>query len=259
MTSILEPMLNYIARGPIEVIFSGTWAEGSMTYADMVFNMVKKVLHLPGVGSEKDAAAAAELATALFAHATPPVADAWLPAYFAEFWTRVAEVETSDLRQALLVAFATQMWYNPELFLRCTEQRGVTIQLFEVWMQKLSSLRRLKHRKVALLGLVQLLRMAFAQALPANLAQGLPHLVTTLAVQSKETLRLREKAASRRQDEDTESEDGTAEPGQMDQVLRKLQMASDNDDNEDNDSEALSDEGFDGMVHAAGGKLLDLN
>ncbi|OLQ03118.1 hypothetical protein AK812_SmicGene13967 [Symbiodinium microadriaticum] len=117
----------------------------------------------------------------------------------------------------------------------------------------------LSGSRVALLGLVQLLRMAFAQALPANLAQGLPHLVTTLAVQSKETLRLREKAASRRQDEDTESEDGTAEPGQMDQVLRKLQMASDNDDNEDNDSEALSDEGFDGMVHAAGGKLLDLN
>ncbi|CAE7801621.1 unnamed protein product, partial [Symbiodinium sp. CCMP2592] len=218
MTSILEPMLNYIARGPIEILFSGTWAEGSMTYADMVFNMVKKVLHLPGVGSEKDAAAAAELATALFAHATPPVADAWLPAYFGEFWTRVAEVETSDLRQALLVAFATQMWYNPELFLRCTEQRGVTTQLFEVWMQKISSLRRLKHRKVALLGLVQLLRMGCAQALPANLAQGLPHLVTTLAVQSKETIRLREKAASRPNDEDTDSEeDGTAEPGQMDQ------------------------------------------
>jgi len=259
MTSILEPMLNYIARGPIEIIFSGTWAEGSLTYADMVFNMVKKVLHLPGVGSEKDAAAAAELATALFAHATPPVADAWLPAYFGEFWTRVAEVETSDLRQALLVAFATQMWYNPELFLRCTEQRGVTTQLFEVWMQKISSLRRLQHRKVALLGLVQLLRMGCVQALPANLVQGLPHLVTTLAVQSKETIRLREKAASRPNDEDTDSEDGTAEPGQMDQVLSKLQMASDNDDNEDNDSEALSDEGFDSMVHAAGGKLLDLN
>ncbi|CAE7303064.1 unnamed protein product [Symbiodinium natans] len=261
MTNILEPMLNYVARGPVEVIFSGTWSEGNMTYADMVFNMVKKVLHMPGVGSEKDAAAATELATALFAHAAPPVADAWLPAYFAEFWKRVSEVETRDLRQALLVAFATQMWYNTELFLRCTEQSGVTAQLFEVWMNKIGSLKRLRHRKVALLGLVQLLRMGCAQALPANLAQGLPHLVCTLAVQSKETLRLRHKAASRPdEEEDTDSEDGTADQGQVDQVLRKLQMASENDDdNEDNDSEALSDEGFDGMVHAAGGKLVDLN
>eukprot|EP00434_Breviolum_minutum_P018812 symbB.v1.2.016593.t1/scaffold1264.1/size127839/2 len=84
MGNFLEPLLNYVARGT-NVILTQSWAEGNRNYCEMIFCMVKKVLHLPGLGAEQDAAAAADLGASLFAHAAPPAADAWLGAYLCEF------------------------------------------------------------------------------------------------------------------------------------------------------------------------------
>ncbi|CAK9103003.1 unnamed protein product, partial [Durusdinium trenchii] len=176
MGSILDPLLNYIARGPVDVILSGSWTEGNMSYAEMVFCMVKKVhewtspsasppviylrwtsgqssslevLQVGGLGAEQDAAAAVELGSAIFIYAAPPAADNWLAPYLCEFWTRLSgEIGTTELRRALLVAFATLLWYNPERFLQCTEETGFSAQIFEAWLQKISVVQRLRHRKV---------------------------------------------------------------------------------------------------------------
>ncbi|CAK9033724.1 unnamed protein product [Durusdinium trenchii] len=253
MGSILDPLLNYIARGPVDVILSGSWTEGNMSYAEMVFCMVKKVLQVGGLGAEQDAAAAVELGSAIFIYAAPPAADNWLAPYLCEFWTRLSgEIGTTELRRALLVAFATLLWYNPERFLQCTEETGFSAQIFEAWLQKISVVQRLRHRKVTLLALLQLFRLGCAQALPSSVAQGLPHLLRALAMQSKEIIRLRQKGSNNDDEsEHSQSEDEDVKGAAVEEILQKLQKLPDNVD--DDNSEAESE--LEGME--PDGKIID--
>eukprot|EP00931_Biecheleriopsis_adriatica_P045592 TRINITY_DN26108_c0_g5_i1.p1 TRINITY_DN26108_c0_g5~~TRINITY_DN26108_c0_g5_i1.p1 ORF type:complete len:1079 (-),score=273.42 TRINITY_DN26108_c0_g5_i1:117-3332(-) len=247
MTNLLEPLLNYIARGPPAAFLGSSWAEVGMSYPDMIFDMVKKVLHTPGIGAEKDGEASVELASALFEFTTSPAVDNWLPRYFNELWTRMSSVETSDLRRAILLTFATMIWYNAELFLRCAEEKGCTAQIFEVWAQKISTIRRLKDRKVMLLGKTRLLQLGCAQGLPQTVAQGLPHVVRMLGQQTQEIIRLRQKqdAGGLDEEDDSASEaDEESKEQQLQKVLGKLEMAQDesgDDNSEDDDDEEFGD------------------
>ncbi|CAJ1346791.1 unnamed protein product [Effrenium voratum] len=420
----------YMARGPVEVILTGSWPEarllGNMTYAEMIFCMVKKVVHVEGIGAEKDAAAAVELGAGLFVYASPPAADAWLAPYLFEFWRRpqakqhesptaevhveagwwdqlvwnaaetlgsaraalvgaedAAEVgeaprsveelvqrlradydrnyfltgdvdaavytedcefadpftsfrgrqrfvqnlknlaggfitnfkvklldfdskpqakagaetsdvlvtsrlrvqlelalpwspvlgwvwgvehrcrgpqrrnlecdgersrlpnsETSDLRRAILVGFAQMLWYNPELFLRATEERNCSAQLLEAWMQKISLVKRRQHRKVTLLALLQLFRLGCAQALPASVSPGLPHLLRAIAIQSKALLQGAARKPQRAPRPEAADSDGEEDAGKLEEVLEKLRTASaaadgseDGSESEESDSE----------------------
>merc|ERR1719203_1239292 len=73
MKELLPPLQNYIARGPVEAFFSGAWAEGGMTYPDMIFGMFKKVVHQTGIGSEPDCAAAVQLGACIFQSCSAPL------------------------------------------------------------------------------------------------------------------------------------------------------------------------------------------
>eukprot|EP00933_Yihiella_yeosuensis_P041817 TRINITY_DN36216_c2_g2_i2.p1 TRINITY_DN36216_c2_g2~~TRINITY_DN36216_c2_g2_i2.p1 ORF type:complete len:288 (+),score=75.57 TRINITY_DN36216_c2_g2_i2:212-1075(+) len=222
-----------------------------MTYPDMIFDMVRKVSATPGVGAERDAASAVELGSALFEHCTTPVVDGWLPRYFDVFSQRLGTAETTDLKKAILLSFATMLWYNAELFLRCTEEKGCTRQVFEVWMQRINIIRSLHDRKVMLLGKVRIFQLGCVQGLPESVVAGLPHLLHMVALQSKEIIRLRQKKASGEDtdsDEETESEDDAAgKPKKIDQVLNKLAMAQEPDSDEDEGDDVDEDDDLYGL------------
>eukprot|EP00913_Durusdinium_trenchii_P028817 g27022.t1 len=97
--------------------------------------------------------------------------------------------------------------------------------------------------QVTLLALLQLFRLGCAQALPSSVAQGLPHLLRALAMQSKEIIRLRQKGSNN----DDESEHSAA----VEEILQKLQKLPDNVD--DDNSEAESE--LEGME--PDGKIID--
>ncbi|CAE8626213.1 unnamed protein product [Polarella glacialis] len=271
MCNLVQPMLNYMARGPTQVFLSGTWAEAGMTYPDMLFDMVRKVVHTPGIGAEENAGSSVELAAALFEHTAAPGVDNWLPRYFEELWRRLPTAETAALRRATLLAFATMIWYNAALFLRCAEEKSCTVQVFEFWMQRLNLIRSPRDRKVVLLAKLRLFQLGCGQALPGPVAQGLPHLVRKLAEQSKELMRLRQKqgsaAGSDSEEEDDSDADGEggARANRLKQVLGKLEMAQDNgeesaDEDDDDDDDPFNHEGGgydDDAIQAQRKSLLD--
>mmetsp|Transcript_33968 Transcript_33968/g.95506 ORF Transcript_33968/g.95506 Transcript_33968/m.95506 type:complete len:1067 (+) Transcript_33968:81-3281(+) len=253
ISNIIAPVENFISRGPPEAFLTGVWVEAGLPYPEMVFNMFRKVLHMPGAGSEDDCARAAELATAVFTNLSAPVADEWLPRYFDELWRRWQTAETADLRRSVLAAFATMLWYNVEAFLRCTEERQCLQQVFEAWMQHVKVIKGLPDRKVFVLGFLRLFQLSCAQSFPAALAPGVPHLVAQLVTQTREIIRLREKQAKDKEDmgsdEESDSDDAISdedEEERMERVLQKLESKPDTGEDDDDDSDE-DDFDFDGL------------
>jgi len=225
MPNLLPPLQNYVARGPPSILLTSSWAEGNMAYPEMLFGIFKKVVNLQGVGSEKDCACAAQLATAVFEHIPSPSADPWMPQYFNELLGRLPKAETAELRRAILVAFAAMIWYNADILIRCMEERACTQQIFETWLQHVDQAKCLVDRKLFMLAFLRLFDLGCAQRLPPALLSGLPHLVRQLAIQTKEIVVLRAKKAA----------------GELQET------GDDDDDDEDIDEDDDDDDEFDEM------------
>lgn len=208
------PVANFIALGPPEAFMAGVWAETGMTYPDMVFGIVQKALQQSGaIDIESEVCCVGRLVAAFFENVKAPLADMWLPRYFEICWGRMGSSQTEELRGALLQGLASMLWYNADLFLRCTEEKGCTSQVFEVWVKYMSSVRSIDGKKIQLLGFLRLLQMTNSQSLPATLTPGLPTLVKCLATLTSEIAKLRTEPSgvghrrSQDSDEDIEDED----------------------------------------------------
>jgi len=219
MPSLLPPLVTFIVRGPPESLLAGVWAEGGLAYPEMIFKIFMKVIHMPGIGSEEDAASAARLAAAFFSNFSQPAIDTWMPRYLNEIGQRMQAVETQVLRHSILSALAAMLSYSAALFLRCTEERQRTRQVFEFWLQHIGSIKKLTDRKLHIIGFLRLLELSCQHSLPSAVVAGLPLVAQQLALQSREVMRLQ--AASNgdaekldgEQEDDDESDEGSFEDG----------------------------------------------
>eukprot|EP00927_Polykrikos_kofoidii_P002372 TRINITY_DN10937_c0_g1_i1.p1 TRINITY_DN10937_c0_g1~~TRINITY_DN10937_c0_g1_i1.p1 ORF type:complete len:1111 (+),score=194.84 TRINITY_DN10937_c0_g1_i1:119-3451(+) len=209
LPEMLEPLANFIARGPPEVFIARTW--GGLRYPQMVFSMMGKVLGLRGLGHERDGAAGALLAVVLFENAPAGGLDYWIPSFFDATWRRWPSVASASLRSALLTLLAILIWYNAEVFLRCAEERQCAQQLVEAWLSNACVVKSLPRRKIMVLGLVRLLRLSFQSSLPSSITPCLAHMTRQLAEQSRQITRLRSvhEALAARERGDSSTKDWT--------------------------------------------------
>jgi len=229
--------------------------------------MFKKVLHMSGIGSEKDCACAVKLSSTIFMSVPAPAADVWLPRFFYEMWLRLPKAETAVLRRCLFSAFAIMLWYSAGLLLSHAEQRQCLQQLFQVWMNRINLARRLADRKVIILGFVRLFQLGCSQSLPSALVPALPNLVQQLVAQSREVIKLRAKHKSGddgsdgEESDDDESEEADEE--QLERVLRKLEQTpdageiDDADGGDDDDDDDDDDDLYDDAARRAGSGLVE--
>eukprot|EP00927_Polykrikos_kofoidii_P002373 TRINITY_DN10937_c0_g2_i1.p1 TRINITY_DN10937_c0_g2~~TRINITY_DN10937_c0_g2_i1.p1 ORF type:complete len:1144 (+),score=214.64 TRINITY_DN10937_c0_g2_i1:93-3434(+) len=189
LPEILEPFANFIARGPAEEFIARTW--GGLSYPQMVFSMMRKVLGLRGEGHERDGIAGALLAVVLFENAPAGSLDQWIPSYFDTTWSRWPSVTSAALRSALLTLLAVLVWYNAELVIRCAEERQCAQHLVEAWVKNACVVKSLPRRKIMVLGLARLLRLGFHGSLPSSITASLADVTRQLAEQSPQVARLR--------------------------------------------------------------------
>merc|ERR1712007_402345 len=100
---------NFIVYGPPQTFLACTSPETGLLFSDMLFEMCQKILHMSGVGAERDVAAAAKLVSAIFQNVVAPTLDKMFGNYFEELWERALKAETPALRRAVLGAFASMV------------------------------------------------------------------------------------------------------------------------------------------------------
>merc|ERR1719510_1277589 len=170
----------------------------------MIFRIFKKVIHMPGIGSEEDAASAARLAVAFFSNFSQPAIDTWMPRYLNEIGQRMQTIETQMLRLSILAALAAMLSYSGALFLQCTEERQCTRQVFEFWLQHIGSIKKLSDRNLHIIGFARLLELSCQHSLPPAVVAGLPLIAQQLALQSREVMKLRASSSGNTEELDDE-------------------------------------------------------
>lgn len=243
MVNMLPVLDNFVSRGPVEVFLSGSWPEAAMTYPDMLFQAVAKVVQLEGLGEERNCASAVQVAIAFIENIPGTVCAVWLPRYFDLLWKRLPTTQTAQLRRTVLTAFATFVWKDAVLFLRCTEEKACTQQLFEGWLQNVALFKGLRGKKVLMLSLSRLVQLSCSQSIPSCVASGLPLMVRTLAESTTEVIRLRKVTA---EGGEVESDDDDDEDDErvMERALKKLQNHADSDEdiNDDDDEDSAAED-----------------
>jgi hypothetical protein len=171
----LVPFDNFISRD------TPTFLSGP--YPQSVFDMVRHSL-VGGDFHEEDIVSAPRLLCVVLQNCRGQV-DQWIEPYLRLVVERLPRTQRRSLKDELLVVVANTLYYNPQLALQALGSNAVA--LFGEWFGMIFARRKkgsasqhfrtLAQKRAVALGLVSLLAVPDA-ALPAEIAAGLPQVLT---------------------------------------------------------------------------------
>lgn len=173
---MVAPFENYIIKDTSTFLSSKT-AEG-IPYIDLIFAIVKKTVDNDRSGESYSRKAFTLLMTIL--HCCKGQVDAYLPLINEICLAKLAKVATAKkalTRISLYQVIASAIFYNPQMELQELEKRGVTSQVFGLWMNDVKEIEKWLPQKMTILGLCTILQLP-AATLPPSIVPHLPAIFT---------------------------------------------------------------------------------
>ncbi|KAL6058791.1 putative importin-7 [Balamuthia mandrillaris] len=207
MDNLIIPLDNYISRSTDVFL-------GDSRYLEMILSMYKKLLTTPGI-SQVDSGEGAQLIEVVLQNCKGGV-DAHIPFIVELAVQKLFSEETTSkaLKVLLLEVIANALYYNPLLLLQVLESRGCTNQVFSLWFSLLPMFKRLKDKKLVILGLSSMLSLPIGQlpqAVQSSVKDMISALLHLLQDVEKQKLALNdagdEDDYDENEDEDSEEED----------------------------------------------------
>lgn len=260
--AVLVPLDNLISRDTATFL-----GGGNGRYLQSAFDMVAHSLNNPHV-HEGDVISAPRLLCVVLQNCRGQV-DQWVEPYLALVVARLSKTESKTLRSELMVVISNAIFYSPALALQALQRLGAVEAVFSQWFELIFKRRRggkpehfrlISQKRSVALGLIALLNQP-DEALPPQLAAGLPQVLAgvlrvleDLKVQEEEKAKEEEEEGEEEEDEeDFEEEEEEEEEGftaiEADQATeRKLRAAArswlgkDGENDDDSDEEGWTDE-----------------
>uniref|UniRef100_A0A383WBL3 Importin N-terminal domain-containing protein n=1 Tax=Tetradesmus obliquus TaxID=3088 RepID=A0A383WBL3_TETOB len=228
--NILIPLDNFISRGS-ETYLTST----SPNYQESVFQMVQHTL--TGDYDELNMIPAVKLMEVVLQNC-PGKVDACLQPYLQLALNKLRSAENRLLKDELLLLVANALYYNAAATLAILQQFGAVQQLFGLMFScifartkadKPAHFKPQQAKKVMVLGLLALLGNAPDAALPAELAAGLPQLLSGLVRLLMDLKVQQDKAAEAEEEEEDpdEEDDVDADDGDDDDAAADAQLEED--------------------------------
>lgn len=175
---MIPPIENFIGKAR-ETFLNGVVAlpAGTVKYIDLVFSMVKKTnSENRAIDSERRKALSLYMT---ILHNCHGLIDNYIPAINEEILgcLRQSTDEKEHLtRIAMFQVIGSALHYNPKLELEELEKRGVTEDVFTLWIKDSDQMESWLSRKITVLGFASIMLLP-ASSLPPKIASGISHII----------------------------------------------------------------------------------
>mmetsp|Transcript_7566 Transcript_7566/g.11844 ORF Transcript_7566/g.11844 Transcript_7566/m.11844 type:complete len:1061 (+) Transcript_7566:86-3268(+) len=209
LSLMVPPLQAFIAKDPAAFLKgSAALAEGTVSYADLVFAIVAKT-----VSNDRSSESECRQALGLFLsilHSCPGQVDNYLPMINEIVLGKLGQQVNEEIpltRIAIYQVIGSALYYNAPLELAELEKRGVTQQVFSKWIldAETSMNEKFLPRKLTIMGLGSILTVPPVN-MPASIGSSIPALISQLVSMS---ISLREDAEKHAVEDAQGEQDGT--------------------------------------------------
>eukprot|EP00741_Cyanophora_paradoxa_P019839 tig00000217_g19147.t1 len=200
LSNLVPPIDNFISRDP------DSFVSPQNNYIAMIFDLCKKVMERDD-GGETECREACKLVESVL-HNCKGKIDAWVPQFVQICVARLQTARSVALKVLLLEQISNALYYNPVICLSALESLGCTSEVFYAWFQLLDKFVRLHDKKIAIIGLVTLLKIPASQ-LPAAVQAGHKHIFEAVIKLSEAIVKQRDDHQKAAEEEGGEEHDGS--------------------------------------------------
>lgn len=177
--SMVPVFENFIGRGTHHFLNGVSMTpSGPMKPIDLIFSLVHKSAN-DKRGNENDVRVALQLYMIIL-HNCKGQVDDYLPAINDDILSRLQQIQSNEApltRKIIFQIIGSAFHYNPALQLSDLERRGVTQQIFQLWLNDTDNLESWLSKKIIVLGLSSILLIP-TTSIPLSLSSGFPYIIT---------------------------------------------------------------------------------
>jgi len=210
---MVGPFENYIIKDTATFLSAKT-SEG-IPFLDLIFAVVKKTVDNDRSGESYSRKAITLLMTVL--HCCKGQVDNYVPLINEICLAKLAKAATAKralTRISVYQVLASSLFYNPQLQLQEFEKRGVTEQVFGLWINDANEIEKWLPKKMTILGLCAVLQLP-SSLLPQSIRSNLPA-IFSMAVKLCEDLTNEKKNKKPIDGDDDDESDGGLDIGEDD-------------------------------------------
>jgi len=210
---MVGPFENYIIKDTATFLSAKT-SEG-IPFKDLIFAVVQKTVDNDRSGESYSRKAITLLMTIL--HCCKGQVDAYVPLINEICLAKLAKAATAKralTRVSVYQVLASSLFYNPQLQLQEFEKRGVTEQVFGLWINDANEIEKWLPKKMTILGLCAVLQLP-SSLLPQSIRSNLPA-IFSMAVKLCEDLTNEKKNKKPIDGDDDDESDGSLDIGEDD-------------------------------------------
>lgn len=183
LLSMLPVFENFIGRGTHHFIHGvGMTPSGPIKHIDMIFSLVHKISN-DERSNENDVRLALQLYMIILHNCRGQV-DNYLPAINDGVLSRLQQIQADQApltRKVIFQIIGSAFHYNPTMELNELETRGVTQQVFNLWLNDTENLESWLSKKIVVLGLSSILLIP-TSSIPQSLLAGFQHIISCATI-----------------------------------------------------------------------------